>query len=363
LPAVQQAREAARRSQCKNNLKQLGLSLANYESSFGCFPPLIVLDSGLNRYSSTWYHMLPYIEQSAIFNIYNSLVDYRHQTTQLYNAQLPVANCPSAAHENPMVSPGLGLWMATNAPGNQTFATTDYVFSIGPYDVLCLLQPGLTAQNPGLPPATFAALGPFSPPTTASGAFGAAFLTRIRDFTDGTSNTMTMGEGTSGQPKWTVFASGAPVTTNGVELDLLGGSIPWAFSDLPHASISTTVKGAGIIASTNQPMNLVIGGKNAIIQSYYNDSGAAIAGLVHCGPSKPGGIGGSNQFITTVPPNGAQAVAFNALESISNFRSDHTGGANFVFADGSVHFISQNIDATTYMGLSTSQGNETIGAY
>ncbi|MFM7919749.1 MAG: type II secretion system protein, partial [Planctomycetaceae bacterium] len=71
LPAVQQAREAARRTQCKNNLKQIGLGMHNYESTYGMLPP------AMGRFGCCWgtwlVNLLPYVEQTAVFQSYQNL--------------------------------------------------------------------------------------------------------------------------------------------------------------------------------------------------------------------------------------------------------------------------------------------------
>ena len=71
LPAVQQAREAARRSQCRNNLKQIGIALHNYADAFGTFPPGRIVNpvSGQGHCFSAYAHLLPYIEQQALYDM------------------------------------------------------------------------------------------------------------------------------------------------------------------------------------------------------------------------------------------------------------------------------------------------------
>ena len=79
LPAVQQAREAARRTQCKNNLKQLGLACFNYESTYGEFPRsemgAVDVSTGrlILRQQTNWaISCLPFIDQAPLYNLYNS---------------------------------------------------------------------------------------------------------------------------------------------------------------------------------------------------------------------------------------------------------------------------------------------------
>ncbi len=108
LPAVQQAREAARRTQCKNNLKQIGLAMHNYHDSHKCFPfgwggsaPA----SGSPRYSAI-SQMLPYFDQANVYNLINfslPLNDTTNDTARLYS--IPMLRCPSDL-QNPQPQAG-----------------------------------------------------------------------------------------------------------------------------------------------------------------------------------------------------------------------------------------------------------------
>src|SRR5262245_11921467 len=80
LPAVQQAREAARRTKCKNNLKQLGLALHNYLDANLVFPPLCGIGPGDGGKWSAWARILPYIDQSTTYNMANLNVNYSNAT-------------------------------------------------------------------------------------------------------------------------------------------------------------------------------------------------------------------------------------------------------------------------------------------
>ena len=94
LPAVQQAREAARRTQCKNNLKQLGLAIHNYHDTYSCLPIADV--NGSANPVSAHARLLPYIEQSALFSLVDFNVPYDHINNLVpRNTELPAFRCPS----------------------------------------------------------------------------------------------------------------------------------------------------------------------------------------------------------------------------------------------------------------------------
>ena len=99
LPAVQQAREGARRTQCRNNLKQIGLAIHNYESTFSCFPPGGIEDSnpGTSGIGAGGFTLiLPYIDQSNSYNLYNFNENYSTPYNQaVLNQQVTSLLCPS----------------------------------------------------------------------------------------------------------------------------------------------------------------------------------------------------------------------------------------------------------------------------
>src|SRR5438128_1478917 len=106
LPAVQAAREAGRRAQCSNNLKQIGLALLNYESANGCFPTAGQGSDYTSKPPATAYNdgtgfharILPFLEQAAVFNAINFGFDYNHVSGVNFTAYSTVVAtylCPS----------------------------------------------------------------------------------------------------------------------------------------------------------------------------------------------------------------------------------------------------------------------------
>ena len=96
LPAVQAAREAARRSQCVNNLKQIGLAMHNYHDTYKCFPPAVIADEDGRPMRSWRVAILPYIEQASLYDQYDFDVPWDDPINQmLMNIPIPAYQCPS----------------------------------------------------------------------------------------------------------------------------------------------------------------------------------------------------------------------------------------------------------------------------
>lgn len=184
LPAVQQAREAARRTQCRNNLKQLGLALHNYQERFRVFPPGHVHNnsddySSMNhsRFWSWIAHLLPDIDQGPLYNRldfnFDAIAFGPPNNLEVLATSIPALNCPS--------DPAAGTVKAT--PAGIEYASTNYLGVTGDGGVQFASM---------IAPATFCETQTFSP--SQGGMFQRNSRHRLRDIIDGASNTLMVGE-------------------------------------------------------------------------------------------------------------------------------------------------------------------------
>ncbi len=190
MPAVQSARESARRTQCRNNLKQIGLALHNYESTFGTFPPGFI-----SRVTGPWpggandpvpeagpgwsvfAMILPQLEQSPL----HQRIDFNRPIAEPVNqfarsTNVPAYRCPSDTWATPVT-----VWPASI--GVNDLAANSYVCSLG-------------GADPSGTGPTGSYLARYEEPNF-NGMFHRNHAVRMRDITDGTSNTIGMGERSS----------------------------------------------------------------------------------------------------------------------------------------------------------------------
>jgi prepilin-type N-terminal cleavage/methylation domain-containing protein/prepilin-type processing-associated H-X9-DG protein len=195
LPAVQAAREAARRSQCQNQLKQISLAILNHESAKGSFPAGSTVTAATLQgpYRSTWtVDILPYIELANVFQLWNKKEDFNHATNQkLRETILPTYLCPSDQDLHQLFQPALG--------GNGV----DQFWARGSYRGMSGWSPGVdgdtfwdnamclqSVHETALPPHS---RGPLH--VRSLGTVGRNFdPVQIKGIIDGTSNTLLVGE-------------------------------------------------------------------------------------------------------------------------------------------------------------------------
>jgi prepilin-type N-terminal cleavage/methylation domain-containing protein len=268
LPAVQQAREAARRAQCKNNLKQIGLALHNYLGRTNVYPPGYITavnpDGSEAGFGWGWgSFLLSDLDQGPLLQQINFLKDIADPANaNSRKTVLPTYQCPSEVYSgvftvvdqngNPLTDVAHGSYVAMNGNG------------------------GVSGNE-----------------ATNDGAFIRNRSFRPQNISDGLSNTLFVGERASTMS----FTSWTGAVTN--------GAVP-------------------------------------AIRAPGNSEDSAALVLAHCGPHLP-----NDPYVTDA-------------DATSSF---HTGGVQFLFGDGSIHFISSSISQTVYDALATRAGGEVVGEY
>lgn len=314
LPAVQQAREAARRSTCKNNLKQFGIALHNYHEAFGLFPPAHIRTwdggTGVTGWRGWSVHamLLPYMDQQPLyeqleFRTYFDWADGaapfpNSKNTTLRRTRIQAFLCPSD----------------TTFPGSVERGNNNYAGSMGP------------------------SLGQYvSPLGVRDGFFNFDVIVRMGDLRDGASNTTCMAEQLVGDNNNNAYTAGDVVRNQAWP----GGT--------------TTV--------TKPPQSM--------LDSYASQCvGGTSSHHSHGGRDWAIGMPAQTLFNTMAPPNYKgptcqPCAGCGWMDSQGNFpaRSRHSGGAHVMLGDGSVRFVSENIDLATWQNLGSIRGNETIGEF
>lgn len=302
LPAVQQAREAARRSQCKNNLKQFGLALHNYHDTHSVFPrgnTNSVLDSGT---AGTWSWrgfsahamLLPFIDQAPLYNQlnFNILMNSGVNNTAK-NAKIPAFLCPSD-----------GAYLGTE-PGN------NYVVSAGP------------------------SLYFGRPASEGIGHFNFNRTVGFRDLTDGSSNIIAVSETIKGDNSGSTFKEGGDLVR----------AIPISFANILPTRNDLDAYGvaceAGKSNHHSHPNREWINGVGA--QTVFNTLNTPNSKNQDC--------------------HECSGCGWYDSRGVWTARSLHTGGVQVLMGDGAVRFISDNIDFNTWQRLGHISDGNVLGEY
>ena len=311
LPAVQAAREAARRTQCVNNLKQIGLAIANYESAIGCIVPgyisssLPLSQNGVPGYNPDpftldngpgwgWLALLlPYAEQSPLYNATNvNLPTWVTENRTVVTTQIHVYLCPSANNPTPtcmMVDANLNLLSVANP----YFARANYQYNMGWNDTS--IQPPNTSYD--------------DPVAGCNGPIYRNSRVPYASVTDGLSNTVVASEKT-------------PFLADASWVGIIPGYRHFASNAFASAGTG------GFDVDFDYP--------GALLASHSGPSLYEVPKVIH-------------------PPN-------SPLGHTDEFYSLHPGGANTLMGDGSVRFIKQQINLLAWQALSSRSNGEVVSA-
>jgi len=319
LPAVQAAREAARRSQCVNNLKQIGLGLHNYHQTNDKFPPGGVCTQSTPGCTGQWNahsslgNMLPYMEQQAIYNSINFMITPDNAiNSTARRSQINSFLCPSDGNAQ-----GMGI-TSDNGRLNSYMASE-----------------GTTVMN--------------GYANTSTGLFSDGAVYGLRDCIDGSSNTVAFCEKVAGTPGQNTGVNPGK-KGNGVN-----GSSPT--TNTIDAWTSPTIVQTDLVTCNSSWQGLTAGNNNLI----NNEGQWWIVGAT-----------AFTMFNTIVPPNSTQ-YKFGSCRSgcggcspdgssYVNASSNHSGGVNTLLADGSVRFVKDSISTNTWWSLGTKANGEVIDA-
>jgi prepilin-type N-terminal cleavage/methylation domain-containing protein len=306
LPAVQQAREAARRIQCKNNLKQIGLALHNYLDAYSTLPPSFCFST-----AGSWSvhgRILPYMEQASAFSQVRLDLDWANpinEATHVAQLKVPSYSCPSDPNSDRMHDAG---------PGEGDIRPQNYGVNFGTWKI-------------------------YDPVSNAGGdgVFYPNSQTRAADILDGMSNTLLAAEVKTYQPYFRNTADPGPTPPTAVSfvtgfsgeakygpnLDDNAGHTEWCDGPVHQSGFTTTF-----------PPNTKL-------------------------PYVDGGITYDIDFNSRYEGTSTTQTTYASITS----RSYHAGIVNVALSDGSTRTVSRNIDSQIWRALGTRAGGEIVGDF
>jgi prepilin-type N-terminal cleavage/methylation domain-containing protein len=319
LPAVQQAREAARRTQCRNNLKQFGLALHNYHDNFKVFPYRQGDDADGAWPESYWECMsagvllAPYLDQAPLFNQITAQATTNSNlrpwdNNPLFRTDVPAFLCPSDVN--------------TNIAGRN-----NYRFSAGPWGKRHRIATDSLAwggENP------------------IRGMFGAGSSIKISDVLDGTSNTVMMSERCQGGPDLR-----GEVISGVAYLGIMNDGYVDPKSAGNNADLDTIERDCRALI-VNNAIPAAIQKTGEIPGERWADSGYFFTG-----------------FSTLLTPNSPSCMQdyWDRSHMVMTATSRHTGIVHVLMADGAVKAAGNNIDKLVWRALGSRAGADSVGEF
>ncbi len=311
LPAVQAAREAARATQCRNHLKQIGVALNNYHSAHGCFPPgrLRSMVDGQGRCFSAYAHLLPYLEADALYDLINfdANPDNPAANPTALSQTIPFFLCPSDSQKVLQSNTVSGI--IVNSAVHNYPLNTGTTYPVSP-------------RNPGGLPVT--------------GVFFENSKVRMADVSDGSSHTVCVSE--------TITSEGGPDTWDGVSST--NGFVLTAGNDNASngpelTNYATQCHQAGLKLQQTRGSRWLYGAPG---HSMYNHVRPPNDPDIDC----RGGLPHSNRT----------NYWWDRLSLNVAARSRHANGVHALFCDGHVQFVEETIDAAVWQAVGSRNAGE-----
>lgn len=312
LPAVQAAREAARQSQCSNNFKQVGIALHNHHDARGYFPPVTVTDSGTFTASGWGWGslILPYIEQADLYARINPQTVWGQP-----GADVIYTTFHNDTTRRPLIQTSIPTYLCPSDPAGRI---NDLLINNGSNVLTATTGWGRSNYVISIHNGSFCCEG--MPSFKGNGISFCNSRVKFKDVTDGTASTLAGGERVHRVP-------------DGGKPDPADSGSPGLAPYHPRSSVWAGAMEGGY----TRPDQVPIGSTTQ--------------------KRAPRGV----SWLAASPFYGLND--FSVADAVKGYSSNHPGGASFVFSDGSVRFLDQTIDATTFQRLASRNDGRVIGSY